>query len=464
MAPETPRPEDRLQEWFSGLPGPLRQALEMVQGTSADSAWLRLALGAVLLPLVYLGLKIMIGDLPNMLDNLFKGFENLGRLFDLFLRLFFPAQVAETVPKAPDIYAQLPKVGPQASLLDSLGLLFKQIDGDNLQGAIVFFLIPLIWALGRAVYIFEETYRLHSFRAVAENLAAAYFPPFRRKMVVRDSSLVMDTTTIHPRRVGGPLRLEVDRDSLAVMEQRDGAVRMITATSRPVDINAFERLHRVLDLRPQTLVLTQALLTRDGVPVVLRRARFTCCVRRSENGVDLGAAHNLVYRHWLGKSWEDPEARQRDTRRLVERELAQFVSREVDLDDLVQYWVPPPVLKAFPVERQALQEFVAYFNSRSEHGLQLTWSGEGQWEPPESLVSPELTPTLEACVQDQSLRIRLARIIPRQYTEQEICRLAGEVVQQYDVLNAQKADEETIVRQLVAVYTRILKDWVADTV
>ncbi|MCU0485325.1 MAG: hypothetical protein MUC85_04360 [Anaerolineales bacterium] len=445
MQPEAPRLRENLRQIRDGTRGLWRVVTYPIRSTSATGSWLRLALMVGGMVLAYLWLQDLIGELPDVFKALKDFFENLAELFRLLFQLIIPA----TKPGEPPSVPSIPR-------LVKLQLFLRQFKQDDFQDFLVFFVIPLIWALGRALHIFEDTYRLNSFRAVLENLLAEYLPLFRRNVEIREADLVMDVTTIRPRRVGGPMRLEVDADSLAVLEPVWGNPRLITNTNRRVEVDAFERLRCIVDLRPFPLALNSRLTTRDGMRVELKQARFTVQVKRGQNGVDTTAVSRLVYGHWLGKAWENLVTRQRDTRRLLRRELAQFISDRKDLSALV---VNPAVAGAYPVAEQLKQEFVRYFNGRPEHGLQIEWQGaeNGAWETGEDLSGPGLLAARQASQEIHARRLELPQMEPEQLTKAEIQNMAGQVLDRADALDQAGAAQNAKVAQLLAVYAALLR-------
>ena len=426
--------------------GMLRTVTYPIRSTSATGSWLRLILMIGGMILAYLTLQALIGELPDVFEAVKKFFSNLLELLRLLWQLIIPATDLGKPPSVPSI--------PR---LVRLQLFIRQFSQDDFQDFLVFALIPLIWALGRTLHVFEDTYRLNSFRAVLENLLAEYIPLFRRHVEIREAELLMDVTTIRPRRVGGPMRLEVDVDSLAVLEPVWGNPRQITNTRRRVEVDAFERLRCIVDLRPITLMLNQGLVTRSGIQVELKNARFTVRVRRAGEGVDEEAVFGLVYGHWLGKSWENLNTRERDTRRLIRRELAQFISDRKDLSDLIGS--AADVEAATPVPEPLKQDFVRYFNSRREHGLQIEWQGaeNGEWVPGVDLTGEDFREARHISQEIYARRLELKQMGPKQLTKAEIQKMAGQVLDRADALDQAGATLNDKVTQLLAVYAALLR-------
>jgi hypothetical protein len=445
MYPEAPRLRENLRQIWNGVLGLLRAVIHPIRRTSAAGSWLRLALMVGGMILAYLALQALIGELPDVFEAVKKFFSNLFELLSLLWQLIIPASDPSKPPSAPSI--------PR---LVKLQLFIRKISQDDFQDFLVFALIPLIWALGRTLHVFEDTYRLNSFRAVLENLLAEYIPLFRRHVEIREADLVMNVTTIRPRRVGGPMRLEVDANSLAVLEPAWGNPRQITNTRRRVEVDAFERLRCIVDLRPITLKINQGLVTRNGMQVELKNARFTVWVRRAGEGVDEEAVSSLVYRHWLGKSWENLNTRERDTRRLIRRELAQFISDRKDLSDLISNAAAAEA--ANPVSEQVKQEFVRYFNSRPEHGLKIEWQGaeNGEWVPGVDLTGEDFREARHISQETYARRLELAQMEPEQLTKAEIQKMAGQVLDRADALDQAGAVLDTKVAQLLAEYTKLI--------
>ena len=252
------------------------------------------------------------------------------------------------------------------------------------------------------------------------------------------------------------MRLEVDVDSLAVLEPVWGNPRQITNTRRRVEVDAFERLRCIVDLRPITLMLNQGLVTRSGIQVELKNARFTVRVRRAGEGVDEEAVFGLVYGHWLGKSWENLNTRERDTRRLIRRELAQFISDRKDLSDLIGS--AADVEAATPVPEPLKQDFVRYFNSRREHGLQIEWQGaeNGEWVPGVDLTGEDFREARQISQETYARRLELKQMGPKQLTKAEIQKMAGQVLERADALDQEGAALESKVTRLLAEYSELI--------
>lgn len=108
--------------------------------------------------------------------------------------------------------------------------------------------------------------------------------------------------------IGGPGKVIVDLDSIALFERADGTPHVIGPTGKEpggrATIDGFERFRQAVDIRDQHVDLTATSRSRDGIPITATDVRLMFSIDRGENPqptaefpypFDKGAIERIVY-------------------------------------------------------------------------------------------------------------------------------------------------------------------------
>ncbi len=87
--------------------------------------------------------------------------------------------------------------------------------------------------------------------------------------------------------IGGPGKVTVDLDSVALFEKADGTPHVIGPTGKEpggkATIDGFERFRQAIDIRDQHIDLTVPSRSRDGIPITATDVRLMFSIYRGEN-------------------------------------------------------------------------------------------------------------------------------------------------------------------------------------
>lgn len=135
-----------------------------------------------------------------------------------------------------------------------------------LPGAIAWAALPVILAkfVGKLYHVGSpwETFE-YMFLCVFGPLFSSY--PL---VIVKEGQVEAKSRTLpqgKPNGPGGPCRFVVHNDSAVIIERGGRRVAVVGPSSYVA--GRFEKIHQIIDLRPQTNTTTASVITRDGIPV-----------------------------------------------------------------------------------------------------------------------------------------------------------------------------------------------------
>jgi len=89
-------------------------------------------------------------------------------------------------------------------------------------------------------------------------------------------------------KIGGPGKVLINLENAVVFEKIDGIPRVEGPSfEKPVELESFERIRKIIDLRDQTATLDISTRTLDGIPIEIKDIRIIFSVLRTSN------RHNL---------------------------------------------------------------------------------------------------------------------------------------------------------------------------
>lgn len=190
-------------------------------------------------------------------------------------------------------------------------------------------------------------------------------------------------------KLGGPGWVTCSAETVAVFEKMDGEVHIVGPSGDPVQIEGFERLRTVLDLREIKEEMGACYRTRDGILLQIKDVKARYSIERSpeapkpdKNGYvqpysfNPEAIKKLVYGQ-PKRDWH------RATTNFVEPNLRTFISRH-KFSELLSNCLPDPAMadKISLVPREKLTELIWNDLTKvaSNNGIQLIWLGAGVWD------------------------------------------------------------------------------------
>jgi hypothetical protein len=89
-------------------------------------------------------------------------------------------------------------------------------------------------------------------------------------------------------RIGGPGKVLINLENSVVFEKINGSPRIVgPTTEKPIELESFERIRKIIDLRDQTAKLDISARTLDGIPIEIKDIRLIFSVFRNSNQVSI---------------------------------------------------------------------------------------------------------------------------------------------------------------------------------
>lgn len=89
-------------------------------------------------------------------------------------------------------------------------------------------------------------------------------------------------------RIGGPGKVLINLENAVVFEKINGSPKIAgPTTEKPIELESFERIHKIIDLRDQTAMLDISARTLDGIPIEIKDIRLVFSVYRKSNQVSI---------------------------------------------------------------------------------------------------------------------------------------------------------------------------------
>lgn len=433
-----------------------KSLLDLILENDSRSTWLRLLFVPVVagIFLIFLGplgvwvgqaLEFIIDNLPSLVD----------RMAEIFRRIF---DTGDVVVDPSVIYP------PGPGRLDIIRRIAGEIRGESLQ----LFLLPAVgfWFVYRLfTHYVKYTYEFKDFKSAARMVRSIYLPWEKRRLRLINgkdqTSQAPDARDLY----GGQLSvyMEPGQGFAVAFERPHKSVHLIGPGNRfPFTLPLFVHLRQVIDLHDQRLVVSAEGLTRDGMRVKVSEVGFISRVagtrlagrRQQYDGYDPQSVHQLVYQHWVGESWENPTKRVKSLQDFITTELMAFLSSQYLVNLLPE--IPDfRKLVEIPADRQPmLEQFCARFNQKSsQHGLQLRWTGRGDWSLRVGLQVADVQETWQLANQNRNHNnpqfVQLAAV-SAQHNETE--RMLQHLIRSYDEMRALHLADDRIILELTRMY------------
>lgn len=89
-------------------------------------------------------------------------------------------------------------------------------------------------------------------------------------------------------RIGGPGKVLINLENAVVFEKINGSPRIVgPTTEKPIELESFERIRKIVDLRDQTAKLDILARTLDGISIEIKDIRLIFSVFRNSNQVSI---------------------------------------------------------------------------------------------------------------------------------------------------------------------------------
>lgn len=89
-------------------------------------------------------------------------------------------------------------------------------------------------------------------------------------------------------RIGGPGKVLINLENAVVFEKINGSPRIVgPTTEKPIELESFERIRKIIDLRDQTAKLDISARTLDGISIEIKDIRLIFSVFRNSNQVSI---------------------------------------------------------------------------------------------------------------------------------------------------------------------------------
>jgi hypothetical protein len=274
--------------------------------------------------------------------------------------------------------------------------LFSALFSTNVLRHFLILMLALWLALRLAAFYLDDIFELRDVHASQRFLWLASFPGHYYNLILKNGSVAPEHRRSHIVHIGGPGLVDVHMENAALFEKIDGQPHVIEPTfSRPEELEGFERLRSVIDLRDQMVEIRKVEgRTKDGIPVEARDVRLIYSVYRGDQRqsgwegyqqpypFSPKAIENLVYKHGPGP-WEQV------MKGLIETELRDFIARNNLSEFLASADVDQEGNSFINRDKvtNLFYDFAHGFSRRAEErGVQLAWIGVGTWVTPSEII------------------------------------------------------------------------------
>jgi len=448
--------------FWESLVKAMRSFWERLFGFTSGSAWFRfimIPLIALLLWAISMPISAALNRLVEFLVNVAPGkLERLAEAVKILIYGLPPSSFPTTpLPATPP---------PPADFLIRAWNWVTEIGTDRIQ--LIILVAASLWIAYRLMIHFVFfLYEIDDFSQAKRMVESAIFPFMRRKAVFQNGVELTNGEISVQEMVGGRTAFFMDatKGFAAVMERPGSFTRVVGPQDRyPVSLDGFTHLRDVVDLRDQRLTISVSGYTKDGIPVKAHAWSFNCRVAGSELSsyqkhfvsCEPVKVHNLVYCHWIGQDWKNRSKRHIALNDLVSTVLRDFMAGRCLVEFLPELAQVNPMESAQP---SLIDQFIDYFAAcNGEHGLQLVWTGRGEWQ-----LAPEVD--LETIRQNSSQaydnwRKNHPQMLSgdiSQKRREEAQRLVHHVVRLYDDLLQAKQPEDQVLQALARHYLERLQ-------
>ena len=320
----------------------------------------------------------------------------------LMALILHPLPFSDLINLIVNLFPGMATVGAHP-FMDLAGRLWGTFMAGDVLAHLIALFFPFWLASEVAAYYLADIFELKNIetaRHFAFQAAFAY-PKYETLQIQNEASDQTQQSESNIIHIGGPGRVVVHLENLAIFERPNGAYNILGPTFREPGgaaiLQGFERLRTVVDLRDviYPLVCVEG-RTRDGIRINLRNLRVLFSVNRGSQPASLSqpypfltsSVYGLVY-HQSSGSWTDTVLH------MIENELKAFINTRYLSELLASIGAPEfehPFLNnseriqfvpRSDLSRRFYQEFSQRFESR---GIRLEWVDVGVWETPAQVI------------------------------------------------------------------------------
>lgn len=171
------------------------------------------------------------------------------------------------------------------------------------------FLAPFFIALQLASFYLADIFELDDVAVARDFVWEVAFSGSDRALRISQGRVLEQHLESSNYLIGGPGKVIVDLDSIALFERADGTPQVIGPTGKEpggkATIDGFERFRQAVDIRDQHVELTVTSRSRDGIPITATDVRLMFSIDRGANPqptlefpypFDKDAIEKIVYR------------------------------------------------------------------------------------------------------------------------------------------------------------------------
>ena len=382
-----------------------------------------------------------------------------------------------------------------ALMLNSLRLLFgifMAIVNMMFNPAVFRFVLVIafaFWLASRVAAIYlADIFDLPSIDAAIKFIRQAAFvtmdPRRMNRLIIREGQVLKGFQNSSIYQIGGPGLVQVNLENVAVFEKVDGTPHIIPPTGRPVPIEGFERLRKIIDLRDQFIENAEVVgRTKDGIPVRAKGIRFSFSIQRDHNSPrnldfwdeqampqPLNYSDNAVLNLVYGKPNEpfdevgSAEVRAAIRRFISENSLSQFLADSRDEESRPSNLPSDPTMPLKPGDtgfkaREIInQELIASFRTQAEATIDLHWVSVGTWVPPAVIPEKHKEAWRRRAKSEAESHPKALLNLVRSTRLKEILRLIQDVpINAFGHIASREDDPERIKRELMLAYREKIK-------
>lgn len=298
------------------------------------------------------------------------------------------------------------------------------------------FILPFVFAFLSAVKYLADIYELEDENIAAKFIWQAAFGSKYSEITIEKGSITEESKKSPIYKIGGPGKVKIDLYSAALFEKPDGRPHVLSATSKNMELQAFERYKTAVDLRDQVIgPVESSSRTLEGIKVSAKDVRMVYSVLRGdavakaeekEYPFKKEAIPNYFYQKGVAvsaytkKGFSDSPLN--PTPGMIKGELGGFISRHQLSEFLTAVGTPekdelkervtkyqeerehvgkvinkaaPPLDKDYEAPdfqtrdtvNELFSEFAADFSKKKyQKGVSLYWVGTGTWVPPGDMI------------------------------------------------------------------------------
>ncbi len=279
----------------------------------------------------------------NLLDRLFNAMFSLTfyggavRLVAAFVFFFLTWSLFAYLSHPAQAWRLSGADSGSSSVVD---LLLKTYFASDVIGHLLAILLPFFLCLNFAAIFLDDIFELNDIKTSRNFIAqAAFVLPLFRTLHIEKGSVRKGDERFPIFKIGGPGRVSVSLENVAVFEKVNGTPNIIGPTRDDAffsrNLDGFERLRNVIDISDQNMDISElSARTKDGLPIIVRNIRLLFSVKRNPT-VERLSNESLASRSYsftdaaiLALTYDQFQGDWKSAvRSLVTGELLQFISK-----------------------------------------------------------------------------------------------------------------------------------------